>query len=86
MKKTAALKYDVWKYCDPTINRAELSQLIEPIRPKPADVRASLSEGSALVTFASLTPDERERYRIEIEDYARERKKYNRQIEALVDL
>lgn len=69
--KTAALKYDVWKYCNPDIKRADLQLLKEPVRPRPADIMAPLGEAIFLM---------------ELEDYAWEIERYDRQREALADL
>jgi hypothetical protein len=86
LKKTAALKYDIWRYCDPSINRANLELLRMLVRPKPSDVRTTLEEGESQVTLATLSTNEREFFRIIMEDYMRERKTYDKQVEALADL
>ena len=61
--KTVVLKYDVWKYCNPSIRREELLVYEEPKRLKPVDVNANTQ------TYAILKEDEKEIYRSLLKDY-----------------
>ena len=61
--KTVVLKYDVWKYCNPSIRREELLIYEEPKRLKPVDVNANTQ------MYAVLKEDEKEIYRSLLKDY-----------------
>ena len=69
--KTVVLKYNVWKYCNPSIRREELLVHEEPKKPKPVDVNVNTQ------TYAALKEDEKEIYRSLLEDYQRVRRRFN---------
>ena len=57
------LKYNVWKYYNPSIRREELLVHEEPKRLKPVDVNVNTQ------TYAVLKEDEKEIYRSLLKDY-----------------
>ena len=69
--KTVVLKYDVWKYCNPSTRREELLVYEEPKRPKPVDINVNTQ------TYAILKEDEKEIYRSLLKDYQRVRRRFD---------
>ena len=61
--KTVVLKYNVWKYYNPSIRREELLVHEEPKKPKPVNVNANTQ------IYTILKENEKEIYRSLLKDY-----------------
>ena len=60
--KTASLKYDVWRYIDPSKPKDKLPVLVEPQRPTPANVHTPATtrestQGTGTASSATTIPD-----------------------------
>ena len=69
--KTVVLKYNVYKYYNPSIKREELLVYEEPKKLKPVDVNANTQ------MYAILKEDEKEIYRSLLKDYQRVRRRFD---------
>src|SRR4030095_3173565 len=78
--KTQALTGKVWDYIDPSKKDDEVSTLEEPKQPEPKNITSQKS------TFAELTQEERDEYRIRRQDYKWKRDEFDKKDSALSSL
>lgn len=83
--KTSALKHDVWKFVDPTIQEQELPKLLEPSRPKPNMVKRATT-ARPIIYLDDLSAAEKDEYISLKEDYTRSVRRWDKQEEALGEL
>jgi hypothetical protein len=71
---------DVWEYVDPSTSQDELPRLLEPVFPKPSNVK------SGKTSYAALSEDEKDELRILREGHRSVEKEYKKQKAALTSL
>src|ERR1700730_10239084 len=75
-----ALGADIWDYINPDKEKDTVPTLIQPPKPRLADIKAGAT------TYSELSTDEREQLRQLQSDYNYERKEYDRKRKALADI